>query len=673
MAAARVQTARRHAIPMSPVAPFGTWQSPLTPQLVAHAALRLGGLVVDADDIYWVEGRPHERGRNVVVRRRRDGAVDDVSPVSANVRSRVHEYGGAAFTVRDGLLYYVDFGDQRLYRASTASTPVALTPPGPFAYADFAIDPHRPRLVCVREEHLESDGEPRTTLVSVSLESGPPAVQVIASGHDFYAAPRFKSDGSTLAWIAWRHPQMPWDGTELWVADVQANGTLNGARLVAGGASESVLQPGWSPDGALYFLSDRSGWWNLYRAGEDGVVPVCPMEAECGRPMWQLGTATWAFTGSSQIVLASARQGRWSLGTVDTGSGQFTRLPTDIEPGENLAATATHVVVVGGGPRRSDAVVRIELATGAVEVIRRTCAVEIEEAYLSEPEALEFSTTGGATAYAFFYRPWNRDFTAPNGERPPLLVMCHGGPTAAANARLSLEIQYWTSRGFAVVDVNYGGSSAYGRDYRRRLQGQWGVVDVADVANAARHLVAAGEVDGDRVAIRGRSAGGYTTLAALAFESATFKAGASYYGIADLELLAKDTHKFESRYLDGLVGPYPAARDVYRSRSPIDHLDRMRSPLILFQGLEDRVVPPNQARMMAEAVEARGIPVALVTFPDEQHGFRRAETIVRCLEAELEFYGQVFGFLHPAAAALQPAESALEADVDRLSRETDDG
>jgi dipeptidyl aminopeptidase/acylaminoacyl peptidase len=372
--------------------------------------------------------------------------------------------------------------------------------------------------------------------------------------------------------------------------------------------------------------------------------------------MWQLGTTTWAFAGPSRIVVAHARNGRWRLGTIDLETGAFDVVPTDIEPGESVAATKTHAIVLGGGPRRPDAILRVDLATGATETLRRSCDLSIEPGFLSDPKAIEFpttATTGGTTAHAFFYAPTNRDFAVPEGERPPLIVSCHGGPTAAANARLSLEVQYWTSRGFAVVDVNCGGSASYGREYRRRLQGRWGIVDVADAASAVRHVVGEGRADANRVAIHGRSAGGYTTLAALVFESATFKAGASYYGIGDLELLAKDTHKFESRYLDGLVGPYPAARDLYRSRSPIHHLERLASPLILFQGLEDRVVPPNQAQLMADAVRSKGIPVALLTFAGEQHGFRRADTIVRSLQAELAFYGAIFGFVPPDTPPLK--------------------
>lgn len=636
--------------PGATAAPGGSWASPLSAQTVAAASLRLGGIVTDGTDVYWAEGRPVEHGRTAIVRWSPGGGIAEVTPPTANVRSRVHEYGGAAYTVSAGVLYYCEFADQRLYSLCPGGAPVALTSPGAFAYADLAVDPIRRRLVCVREDHRASDQEATTTLVSVPLDAGAADVSVLVAGYDFFASPRFSGDGQKLAWLAWRHPQMPWDGTELWMADVAADGALGAPRCLAGGPNESIFQPGWGPDGSLYFVSDRTGWWNVYRA--DGDVAVCPMDADCGRPMWQFGASTWAPAGRSRLVLASAQGGRWRLGTVALPSGRFVPLDTDVEPADSLVATETHAVVLGGGPCRPDAIYRIALETGTAESLRVSCSVPVGAAWLSEPRAIEFPAEGGVSAHAFFYPPTNPDYLLPDGQRPPLVVCCHGGPTAATHGRLSLEIQYWTTRGFAVVDVNYGGSTNYGRAYRQRLQERWGIVDVADVASAVRYLVAEGLADPERVAVRGRSAGGYTTLAALVWRPEMFKAGASYYGICDLELLARDTHKFESRYLEHLIGPYPAARALYRARSPIDHLDQLSSPLILFQGLEDRVVPPEQARLMAEAVRAKGSPVALLTFAGEQHGFRRAETIARCLEAELAFYGAVFGFDTPGAAPL---------------------
>lgn len=631
------------------VVPYGVWPSSLTAQEVAAGALKLGSVSVDDEDIYWAEGRPGEGGRTVVVRRCRDGSVEDVTPPGADVRSRVHEYGGAAYIVSRGTVYYTEFADQRLYRLVPGRAPEPLTPSGDCFHADCAIDWPRRRIVCVREDHGVEGREPVNTLVGASLDGPPSASEVLASGHDFYSTPRVSPAGSQLLWLAWRHPQMPWDGTELWVADISSTGALEHQRQVAGHERESIFQPGWSPDGTLYFVSDRTGWWNLYRLRGGLVEAVHSMAAEFARAQWQLGSCTWACAEASRLVVTYALGGRWRLATIDVETGRFRDVPTEIEPADSVAATGRHAVIVGGSPVRPDAVLRIDLSTGAAETIRATSVAAIRESEISAAEAIEFPTAGGKTAHAFYYRPHSSQYGAPPQERPPLIVVAHGGPTATTYARLSLEMQYWTSRGFAVADVNYGGSAGYGRAYRERLKGQWGIVDVADCASAARYLSASGRADPDRLIIRGRSAGGYTTLAALTLHATAFKAGTSYYGIGDLELLARETHKFESRYLDGLVGPCPEARDVYRARSPVHHVDRLESPLLLFQGLQDPVVPPNQARLMAAAARAKGLPVALVTFDGEQHGFRRAETIARCLEVELFFYGAVFGFT-PAGA-----------------------
>ena len=634
--------------PLEPLAaPYGTWKSPIAAQTVAAGALRLGSVALDDDDIYWIEGRPDDAGRNVLVKRSADRRIADVTPPGTNVRTRVHEYGGAAYTVSHGIVYYAEFADQRLYRLEPGGTPEALTPPGGgWFYADCSIDPSRRRLVCVREDHTASEREPVTTLVSLPLAGPPGAGEVIVSGHDFYSTPRFNPDGSRLSWLAWRHPNMPWDGTELWVANVSDAGALDQPRRVAADATDAIFQPGWSPDGTLYFVSDRTGWWNLYRVrGDDRIEVVHAMDADFGRPQWQLGMSTWAFAGASRLVVSYQELGRWRLATIDAETGRFTPVRTNLEPGENITASQSHAVFTGGAAAAPDAVVRVDLETGSAETIRAASDLVIDIGYLSTPEPIEFPTDGGLTAHAFYYAPSNLDFTPPVDDRPPLIVISHGGPTASTSARLNLEVQYWTSRGFAVVDVNYGGSSGYGRAYRRRLNGQWGVVDVADCVNAAKHLTAHGQADPDRLAIRGRSAGGYTTLAVLTFREGVFKAGASYYGISDLEAMARETHKFESRYLDSLLGPYPASREVYRARSPIHFVDRLSCPVIFFQGLDDRVVPPSQSRIMADALRAKGLPGALLTFEGEQHGFRKNDTIVSCLEAELDFYGAVFGFV----------------------------
>jgi dipeptidyl aminopeptidase/acylaminoacyl peptidase len=637
-------------VPAVVKAPYGTWRSPITAAVVAGQGLRLGAVTVDGDMVYWLEGRPAEGGRHVVVRRGAAGRIEEMTPAGFNARTRVHEYGGGSYLVADGSVYFSNFADQRVYRVNGPGVvPVPVTAPGPWRYADAVIDRSRRRLIAVREDHTRTGHEPANTLVAISLDGEAGAGDVIVSGHDFYSTPRLSPDGTRLAWLAWRHPQMPWDGTELWIAEVQASGSLHRFQRVAGGPSESIYQPGFLPDGALCFASDRDGWWTLYRthgAGEPAsrVVARPPEHAEFGRPQWTFGSATWAAAGPDRLVVSYTRAGRWYLGVVDTTTGVLTDVAPDLEPGEWLAWTGSRAVLVAGSATTPDRVISIELGSGAVETLQTSSTVEISAAAISSPEAIEFTSRRGAPTHALYYPPRNETYRGPDGEPPPLIVMSHGGPTSAAHATLDLKVQFWTSRGFAVADVNYGGSSGFGRDYRQRLVGQWGVVDVEDVSAAAQHLVAAGKADPVRLVIRGGSAGGYTTLAALTFQPGVFTAGASYYGISDVEVLARDTHKFEARYTDSLIGPYPATRDLYHRRSPIHHVDRLAAPLILLQGLDDKVVPPNQSEMMAEALRAKGLPVALLTFEGEQHGFRRAETIVRSLEAELYFYGAVFGF-----------------------------
>jgi dipeptidyl aminopeptidase/acylaminoacyl peptidase len=627
---------------MHRLARYGTWPSPITPALAASGAVRIGGLCLDGEDIYWLEGRPAEQGRNVIVRRHADGRTEDVTPAGFNVRSRVHEYGGGAFTVADGTVFFVNDADQRLWRQDPgAAAPRPLTPEGRARYADLHLDRPRSRLICVREEHGRPGAghEPVNSLVSVPLAGSTP--RQLVSGADFYASPALDPSGSRLAYLSWSHPRMPWQGTELWVAPVARDGTLEQAERIAGGARESVFQPAWSPDGFLYFVSDRSGWWNLYRAPGD---PLWPVEAELGVAQWVFGLTTYGWVEPATVACAVQQAGTWRLELFDTEAKTTRAVDLALTEVSSVQAAPGRAVFVGGSPTAPAAIWGLSVEPGSPPTpsrLHQPSAPAVDQAYLSRPEPVAFPTAGGATAFGLYYPPHNGEYAGSADERPPLIVVSHGGPTAAASTGLSLILQFWTSRGFAVFDVNYRGSTGYGRSYREALDGAWGIADVQDCAAGARYLVDHGLADGTRVAIRGGSAGGYTTLAALAFTDA-FQAGASYYGVSDLEALARDTHKFESRYLESLIGPYPARRDLYLERSPINHVERLSCPVIFFQGLEDKVVPPDQAERMVASLRGKGLVVEYVAFANEQHGFRRAENIARALEAELAFYTRVF-------------------------------
>ena len=626
------------------VAPYGSWRSPIGAELIASGAVSVGQLVLDGDDAYWIETRPTEGGRGVVVRRGADGRVSDVTPPGFYVRTRVHEYGGGAFAVSGGVVYFSNFADQRLYRQDPGEEPRPLTPDVDLRYADGDVDRRRGRMVCVREDHTVGGREAVNTLVSVDLTEGGPG-DLLVSGSDFYSSPRINPDGSRLAWLSWDHPNMPWDGTTLWTAPLDAAGKVGAATRVAGGIDESIFQPEWSPDGVLYFVSDRTGWWNLYRRREGEAAPVYRMEAEFGAPQWGLGMRTYGFASAERIICSYNLKGVWHIADLYPDSQTLQRVPTPFTEitSSGMVVSSDGVLFGAGSPTMPATVMYHDLSTGGTEALRRSSDAEVDQGYLSAPRPIEFPTEKGLTAHAFFYPPKNRDYTGPEGERPPLLVKSHGGPTSSTSSTLDLSVQYWTSRGIAVLDVNYGGSTGYGTEYRRRLNGQWGLIDVDDCSNGAAYLVERGEVDGERLAIKGSSAGGYTTLAALTFRD-VFKAGASYYGISDLEALAKETHKFESRYLDTLIGPYPERRDLYVERSPVHHTQQLSCPIVLFQGLEDKIVPPNQAEAMMDAMREKGLPSAYVPFEGEQHGFRRSENIKRALEAELYFYSRVFGF-----------------------------
>ncbi|MEP6638695.1 MAG: S9 family peptidase [Chloroflexota bacterium] len=634
------------------VAPFGAWRSAIRIEDVVGDVIMLAEPWIDGDDVFWLEGRPSERGRRVLVRAAPDGSTADLTPPPFNVRSRVHEYGGGSYIVTGGVVVFSNFADGRLYRLDPgADRPMPITPEGPWRYADLRADLARRRYYAVREDH-SGEGEPTNTLVAIPLDGGKP--KVIVTGSDFVAAPRLSPDGGRLAWLEWDHPDMPWDSTLLKVASFEADGMLGPSILAAGGPDESIVQPEWAPDGTLHLISDRSGWWNLYRL-VDGprMEPLAPMEAEFADPAWIFDRSTYGFLPDGAI-LAVARAG---------GRDRFFRIEPGREVGEveipfteldALQVGARTVVAVAGAPGDPAIVVRFDPETlAAAGVLRRAGTITLDPASIAQPESIEFPTAGDRTAHALYYRPTNPESVGLPGEKPPLVVFTHGGPTANASTALDLGKQFLTSRGIALVDVDYGGSTGYGREYRQRLDGQWGIVDVDDCVAAAQFLVERGDVDPARLAIEGGSAGGYTTLAALAFRD-VFAAGVSLFGIGDLELLETDGHKFESRYSRRLIGPYPDAAEVYRERSPNNFPERFSSPVLILQGLDDRVVPPSQAEAIVAVLSAKGIPHAYLAFEGEGHGFRGAFAIRRTLEARLSFLGQVFGF--EPADALEPLE-----------------
>jgi dipeptidyl aminopeptidase/acylaminoacyl peptidase len=641
------------------VAPYGSWASPVTPEALVDQAVGLSDVQVDGRAIYWSEARPQEGGRQVIVAWA-DGRSRDVLPEGFSARTLVHEYGGRCFAVDRERLVFSNHDDQRLWLIEPGTEPTPLTPEPParraWRYADPEITADGGFVICVRESH--TGGEVVNDLVAVPLAKGGGEPIRLAGGHDFYSAPRLSPDGTRLAWISWDHPDMPWDSSELWVAELTSGAGaplgLRSIRRLAGGSGESVSQPRWSPAGSLHYLSDRSGWWNLY---DETGLSLCPMEAEFGGPDWVFGNSTYCFLSDDRLVASCSQPGGARLGFVSAEGLEEVLFP--FSEYSAMDAGGVWLVAIAGSATEAPAVVRLDPAGGSYEVLRQSRQRTFDPSFVSLPEPIEFPTGDGEVAHGLFYPPVNPGFTAPGSAAPPLLVRAHGGPTSQARSVLNLEVQFWTTRGFAVVDVDYRGSSGYGREYRQRLERSWGVVDVEDCVAAVGWLASVGRVDGRRAVIRGGSAGGFLVLACLAFTDA-FAAGADLFGVADLELLARDTHKFESRYLDRLVGPLPEAQEVYRQRSPIYHVERIDRPLIIFQGLEDEVVPPAQSEMIYQALRGRGVPVVYLSFDGEQHGFRRAETIVRVAQAELQFYGWVLGFEPADAEGWPPLEIANE-------------
>ncbi|SFC70060.1 dipeptidyl-peptidase 5 [Massilia yuzhufengensis] len=618
-------------------APCGAWTSPIGAAVVAAGATPLAAIMFDGPDLYWLEGRASEAGRSTLT-----GPAGELTPAPFNVRSKVHEYGGGAYAVHDGVAWFSHHADTRLYRVEPGQAPVAVTLDNAHRYADFVVDAPRARLVSVREDHSAGGHYPVNTIAAIGFDG---SETVLVEGNDFYAAPRISPDGSRLAWLCWDHPRMPWEGTELWLADIGADGTLLNGRMVAGGPQESICQPEWSPNGALHFVSDRSGWWNLY-AFEHGVVQaLCPREAEFGGPHWNFGGSLYGFAAGGDIVCAYVEGGVSRLARLRDGG--LADIATPYEEIRELRVQGATVALLGGAPTVALELARIDLDTGAHAVLARSIGQLPPVDELSVPRSISYPSANGRTAHAFHYPPANARFAPQDGELPPLIVIGHGGPTGMAASTLKLSTQFWTSRGFAVLDVNYGGSTGFGRAYRDLLKGQWGVVDVEDCVAGARHLASQGLVDPERLLVRGSSAGGLTTLCALAFHD-LFKAGACYYGVSDLAGLDADSHKFEAHYNEYLVAPKAQAAAVYRERSPIHHTDKLTRPMIFFQGLDDMVVPPQQSQSMVDALRARGVPVAYLSLAGEGHGFRKPESVVATLEAELVFYLRVFGIPVPA-------------------------
>ncbi len=634
---------------MPTTAPYGSWASPISPETLTEARPSRDFLSHSNSCLYWLESRPWESGRSVIVEKNADGQLRDLLPSPLSARSKVHEYGGTPYIVVGNMLYFCMQDDQQIYTLDLnkpQAKPSAITQSAECRFADFCYDQSRHRLICVCECHCPTQREPENFIAAIPLD-GSGNIDKLISGADFYAYPRVSPDQNKLSWIQWHHPNMPWDATELMLADLDSQGSAVNLSKIAGGETESILQPRWSPSGQLYFVSDRTNWWNLFRHNEEASTaePVLEMDAEFATPLWVLGMSCYSFCDNGELVAACSQNGQWQLIKI-TPDGNSKTLATDYNSFSSLCCSDTCAYFIASSATTDAEVVSYDLSTQKFTIEQAGPELPFSEDYLSRPEAITFATSDREQAHGFYYPPTNPDFVAPAGQKPSLLVICHGGPTGATSTSLNLKVQFWTSRGFAVLDVNYRGSTGYGRRYRQLLNDRWGIADVADVANGAQYLIDKELVNPEKIAIRGSSAGGYTVLAALTFHN-LFKAGACLYGIGDLETLAADTHKFESRYCDHLVGPYPAEKARYQARSPIHHTDKLNCPIIFFQGLDDKVVPPAQADQMVEAMRAKQLPVAYLPFEGEGHGFKKAETICRALSAELYFYSRIFDFPHP--------------------------
>ncbi|QDZ22143.1 dipeptidyl aminopeptidase [Chloropicon primus] len=650
----------RRVATMRTKAPYGSWKSPVTSEVATKGALRLGGMAFGrGEETYWVEGRPAEGGRNVLVREDGEGPPVDVTPKDVNVRTRVHEYGGGAWKILPdaNLALFTDFKTQRLYKQSLdaeESAPEPLTPGvegSALRFADFCPDLGRNRVLCVVEDHRGSQKEPQNFLAAVELDGSCSEPLKLVSGADFYSSPSLNSDGTKLAFVQWDHPSMPWDITSVMVVDLGPDGLPAGEpTLVAGGPEkeEAPQQPSWTPDGRLIYVSDEgSGWWNLFQWCADGESKnICPRPGcEFGGPPWILGVSSYHVLTDDKIICsysdASATGNTLAYLTVSTGELEEIPIPYETFGAFDVRGDGRLGALGRSAVKPSE--IAVQDKAGEWVTKRKSSSLELDPEYISQAKVIKYNVGDDRFSYMYYYSPRNPDYEGSEDVGPPLLVKTHGGPTASTSSSFNPMIQYWTTRGFAVADVNYGGSTGYGREYRELLKGNWGIVDVEDAAAAATYLSSRGMADPKRLAIDGGSAGGYTTLACLTFTD-VFSAGCSLYGVASLEALAGDTHKFEKRYLDYLVGPYPEKKDVYKERAPIENLDKLSAPLMLFQGTEDKIVPPNQAESMMKVCVEKGIPAALEMFEGEQHGFRKEENIRRCLDGEYDFFSQVFDF-----------------------------
>lgn len=637
------------------ISPYGTWKSPVTADWIVTSGVGLSQPTLEQKRLFWLESRPTDGGRTTVVVRLDDGLDIDCVPAPYNVRSRVHEYGGGSYTVSQNKLYFVDFQDQQIYKVNLESRKIEyqveqVTDLPNARFADLIVVGDE--LFCVMELHEDSQGskEPVNSIVAVNVTSG--NVRTLATGNDFYSFPRVSPDESRVVFTSWNHPNMPWNGTTLYLAELD-NGGVRHVKAIVGGPEESIFQPSFGPDGALYYVSDRSNWWNLYRY-EDGTSDklLTPLSAEFGEPQWQFGQSTYGFVDESTVAAKFVQNGIDNLAVIDVTTGSVERIDAPYTVYRSVVCDGQRACFIAASPSHPTMLAELNLTDRTVACLKSSKSVSISDEYISVPEPISFVTADDQYAHGFYYPPANPKFAAPSEEKPPLIVMSHGGPTGSTDAMFNLGILYWTTRGVAVLDVNYRGSTGYGRDYREQLNGVWGIADVDDCCNGAIHLVGTGKADAHRLAITGGSAGGYTTLAALTFRD-TFATGASHYGVSDISLLAKETHKFESRYPNQLIGPYPEAKDLYEARSPIHHVEQMDCPVIFFQGEDDKVVPPNQAELMVEVLRQKGVPVAYVLYEGEGHGFRKAEHIKHALEAQLYFFGRIFGF--------EPAD-----DIDRI-------